>query len=543
MAKNTLPRATLLLLFLLILPAIFLFYIGYDFPRQLRLLEEEYRNQEKYREISSDMYHLTTGVQEYILFGDPQALNDFRHYSKETVKKELELYNLAGQSRKQDVAELIALSKAYNSFVEREVAPARQSGAAGNMEILHWQNRDFTRQLVYRADALTRAGQQENRALIEQIVARLNWKGLSMIALSLFFPGVIFAGILLAWNWLVRYHCLDLMVNNSPSAVMIVDRQERLRYLNKFAEGLFQLSREAVSGKCLGEILTMYPNLQNVVQPLYDSLLQNKKFSDYRLNFTREEGELLLSLDCTPVCLFRRPSCSVLVARETAKPREGSILLDTIERERKRLSIEIHDWIGRYMSSIIHNVDYILRMNGSKLPQEVNENLIMLRSQCQNAAIDMRSIMNDIHPYLIEKMGLIPALESYSDSFERIHNKKIYIFYHQDLLRLDREKEILIYRIIQEALTNVARHSPATEVDIHFIDMKDTLKIEIIDNGEIGETADPAPGNGLWGMKERARLAGGDLDYGFTDRGFCVTLTLPLAEGVEADGKNRNHAG
>ncbi|MGB9804826.1 sensor histidine kinase, partial [Desulfofundulus sp.] len=120
--------------------------------------------------------------------------------------------------------------------------------------------------------------------------------------------------------------------------------------------------------------------------------------------------------------------------------------------------------------------------------------------------------------------------------------RKVYIFYHQRSLKLGRDREIFIYRIIQEALTNVARHSEATEVDIHFNETGDTLQVEILDNGGIQEEK-PVPGKGLWGMKERARFIGGNLAYGFKDGGFCVSLTVPLTEGGKGSEENRDHAG
>ncbi len=542
MKKNRIWLRGAALLILVLLPALLLFYTGYTLPRQLNRLEREIERQLKYSEISADIYHLTTSVQEYIFYGDEQALNNFRHYIAQTEKKELELYNLAEQSRKQDIAELMTLTRTYRSFVEREVVPVKEFNYLDNRELLLWQYRDLTRQLVYRADSLAGAGRQENKTALEHAVALLNIKGLLMVILSLLSLGAFGGGYMAVRPWLTRHLYLGTLVRDAAKAIIFIDRKERVQDINPAAENLFHLSREAVMGKSLGEILLLYPHLQNIVQPLYHALWQKERITDYRLVFTWEDARITLAVDCTPIHFLHKTAGAVLVARRTSEPENGNILLDTIERERKRLSIEIHDWIGRYLSSVIHGLDYVLRVNGDRLPEEVQENLLMLRTQCQNAAVDMRSIMNDIHPYIIEKVGLIPALESYSANFERMHNKKVYIFYHQRSLHLPREKEILIYRIIQEALTNVARHSQATEVDIHFTETNDTLQIEILDNGGMQDTT-PVPGKGLWGMKERARLIGGDLVYGFMEGGFAVTLTVPLAKGGKADEEDRNHAG
>lgn len=526
----------------ILLPVLLLIYTGYILPQQLSQVELEFQRQIEYQEITSIVYHLTGAVQEYIFYGDAQALNDFRHYSAETIKKELEFYNLVEQSRKQDVAELMALTRAYTSFVEREVIPRGASHRDTGRELLLWQHRDLSRQLAYRAAALAGDGGQKNKDLLERTVALLHKEGLLMFFLSFLSLGaVLWAGTaarpLAAW-----YSCLQDLVRDSSRAVVFVDRKEKVQYLNPAAEKLFNLSRETAVGKNLGDILILYPHWQKVVQPIYQALLQGEKTADCPLSYSREGNRLLLTVDCAPVYLFGRTAGAVLTARQAPEPKDGTILLDTIERERKHLSIEIHDWIGRYLSSIIHGLDYVLRVHGEKLPEEVQNNLCLLRTQCQNAAIDMRSIMNDIHPYLIEKVGLIPALESYSANFERIHNRRVYIFYSQRSLRLGRDREIFIYRIIQEALTNVVRHSAATEVDIHFNETGDTLQIEILDNGGMREE-EPVPGKGLWGMKERARFIGGDLAYGFMDGGFCVILTVPLTEGGKGSEEDRDHAG
>ncbi|WP_259500812.1 sensor histidine kinase [Desulfofundulus thermocisternus] len=529
-----------LIMFLLPLPL--LLYTGYNLPRQLGRIDDQLERQVKYQEIALDIYHLTGAGQEYILYGDPQSLNDFRHYSMETAKKELELYNLVEQSRKQDVADLITTTRAYTSFMENEVMSRDLSRQDTSRELLLWQHRELSRQLTDRAASLAGEGWEHARTLLELTVNILQKESLLIFFLSLFSLGaVLYAGAaarpLAAW-----YSCLQDLVRDSSRAVVFVDRKEKVQYLNPAAEKLFNLSRETAVGKNLGDILILYPHWQKVVQPIYQALLQEEKTVDCPLSYSREGNRLLLTVDCAPVYLFGRTAGAVLTARQAPEPKDGTILLDTIERERKHLSIEIHDWIGRYLSSIIHGLDYVLRVHGEKLPEEVQNNLCLLRTQCQNAAIDMRSIMNDIHPYLIEKVGLIPALESYSANFERIHNRRVYIFYSQRSLRLGRDREIFIYRIIQEALTNVVRHSAATEVDIHFNETGDTLQIEILDNGGMREE-EPVPGKGLWGMKERARFIGGDLVYGFMDGGFCVILTVPLTEGGKGSEEDRDHAG
>jgi signal transduction histidine kinase len=170
-------------------------------------------------------------------------------------------------------------------------------------------------------------------------------------------------------------------------------------------------------------------------------------------------------------------------------------------------------------------LDYILRAN-DQLQESVYTDLSRLRTHCQTAAMDMRSIMNDIHPYLIDRVGLISALESYVNNLEQMHGINVYMFYQNRILKTDRASEIMIYRIIQEALINVVKHSRASEVDIYFKEERETLKIEVLDNGS--PPGDIVAGKGLWGMKERANLIGGDIVYSGGEAGFSLVLTVPI---------------
>ncbi|MEW5898826.1 MAG: PAS domain-containing protein, partial [Bacillota bacterium] len=540
--KKTGRRSVLLgAAFLLALP-LALLYVGYTVPQQLRQLDRYLTGLEKYQEVSGAINHLTASVHEYIFYGDLQALNDYRHYGQKAVDSGIALYDLVDQSQKQAVEELINLTKNYIDFMETEVIPARRvNSAGGKMELLRWQQLDLTRQLVYRTESITKAGRAETQEKLHRAMVAVGKKGAFALFFSLVSLGVIFWAVLLAWPWLIQTFLLTNLVFSFRDAVLMVDREGRLRYLNPAAEDLLGLPGKEVTGQNVNAVSKLFPHFQGIVRPLKDVVWQKKKLLGYETGYFREERKLALSVDYLPGYFLRGLAGIVLLVRESRPQDDRNILLETIENERKRISIEIHDWIGRYLSSIIHGLDYLLRMKEGQFGPEAAENLLVLRAQCQQAAIDMRSIMNDIHPYLIEKAGLIPALESYVVNFERVHNKKVYIYYQNRPLPLTPAEQITVYRIIQEALTNVAKHSSAAEVDIYFQESGDRLGIEIIDNGGVGQTP-PVPGKGLWAMQERARSIGGNLLYGYREGGFYVALTLPRGEDLK-NGCHPDHAG
>lgn len=541
MALNLTREQQILLLLIVIALLTLLIGAGYPIISQLYELDRQLISLLKCQEIAVNINHLATSMEEYFLYEKPESLSESQRYLSQTLKSEWELYNLASQPEKTAVEELIVLTRSYNSFIEKELLPSGLTSAnRQEVELLRQQSQDLTRRLLLQVAATSETTQKESGPNLQDALTAVRARSSFVIFLSLLSFGTVLGLLFLFWLGLNEPSVLHHLVDYCFNAVMVIDRQERLKYINQAALRLFQLQRDMVAGKTIEEILRLFPHLQTVMEPVYQVLYQKEQITGYRVNYFGEKAKLSLAIDYIPVFIRRRPVSVALMVRDASERNEHA-LLEIMEAERKRISTEIHDWIGRYMSTIIHGLDFILRTKQGQLSPAEEENILMLRTHCQKAAIDMRNIMNDIHPYLIEKVGFIQALESYIANFERIHNRKVYLYYQKQSLPLNIAAQINVYRIIQEALTNVAKHSAATEIDIYFSDNHENITIEIIDNGGIKETP-PIPGKGLWGMTERARLIGGQLSYGYKDGGFCITLTLPKKEGME-DGKDQNHAG
>ncbi len=494
-------------------------------------------------EISEDINRMVANVQDYILYSDQQYLDDFKRNSSLTIKYELELYNVFNPSKKQEVEELIEFTKAYISFVEKEVVPAIQLDKKSEADIKYIQlrHKDFIRDMYKKSDAVAAAGKGEIQSYYEKNVIDRNYFIVFVLVLLLLSLALIIVqSAIMIRPVMIRRLYLEKLAASGKSAVVIVNRKGVVELFNQSARNLLGISPEAVLNKNLSEIAAAFPHLHAVTQPLNDAILHEQEITS-RVTLLLEGKKNDLLADYIPVFALGVPVGAVMVAVRAEEKKHKQVLLETLEAERKRISIEIHDWIGRHMSTMIHSLDYILRLNGGGSRDQLRESLTALRGHCQNAAIEMRGIMNNIHPYLIDKLGLIPALESYISIFEKLNNIKVYIMYQDRSLKVKKRDEIIIYRIIQEALTNVAKHSRSTEVDIEFTLARDTLRIDVSDNG--GAVGEFTAGKGLWGMKERANLAGGEIVFGSTGSGFCVTLTVPIISGGRNDGReNQNNA-
>lgn len=500
------------------------------------------RREVQYITVYRDVAGLTGNVRDYILFSDTRYLDEFRKNSDIIIKNLLVLYNVVSPSKRKDVEDLVESATAYTTFFEKELVPVIQSKRSNESEIkyLQLQNNNYMRDLNNKADVVTSAGRKaydENTQ--KSINSGLGRIKILLILLSFCLLFMLYELFMIFKQALIRHVYLGKLNNHTRNSVLIVDRKGIFVEINKSASELFGLSTDALLNKNLNEIPALFPQLQNVTEPLNNVTLQGQGLAQHRITYIYAGRKLELVADYIPVFIMNRLFGAMMVAAPAEVQKDKHVLLDTLETERKRISIEIHDWIGRQMSTMIHSLDYILRLGASPAQEGWRENLKTLQSHCQNAAIEMRGIMNDIHPYLIDRVGLISALESYISTFERLNNIKVYILYQNRSLQVKKKDEIIIYRIIQETLTNVAKHSRATEVDIDFTVSHDTLKIEVTDNG--GKVGEFTAGKGLWGMKERANLVGGDIIFYNSGSGFRVVMTVPVSSGGGQNGENQNN--
>lgn len=479
--------------------------------------------------LSNDINHLIYCARAYMVRPDNDYWEEFDAYSTTVTKNELNLYNKAapGEERK-ELENLINLTREYIFFMQDKVAAAETADPASDLGIYREQHDVLATRLqeavgdvpLARYENLQReAGSLET---LGQGIGIASSVLLVLVLISLFVGTRKFI-----YPALVRSGYTEDITGSARFAVLIIDQRGKIAKVNPAAERLFGLRAGEIMDRPLNDITAEHPPLLTLTQPLLDVLVKQKRVADYQVLYADRGQKTSINADYFPLYYADKLTGAAMTAYSAEISRNNRDLFDAIESERKKISIEIHDWIGRSMSPIIHSLDYVMRAAEGKIPDPVYDDLVRLRGHCQTAAIDMRGIMNDIHPYLIDKVGLVSALESYTIYFEEMHGIAVYMYYQNRDFKLDKRTQIIVYRIIQETLVNASKHSNASEVDIYFKEEGNTLKIEIIDNGEAPQQF--KEGTGLWGMKERANLIGGDLVYGSTESGFSIILTVPLA--------------
>jgi two-component system sensor histidine kinase UhpB len=161
------------------------------------------------------------------------------------------------------------------------------------------------------------------------------------------------------------------------------------------------------------------------------------------------------------------------------------------------------------------------------IPDELQDQLDELRETARHGTEEVRRIARRLRPDALEELGLVSALAALASAFER--QAGLPVLRRLELaVAISSDEELVIYRIAQEALTNVARHAEATWVQLELRDSADGIVLTVADNGR-GMTADAATSShGLRGMRERAMLIDATLLIeGRPDGGTVVKLSIP----------------
>ena len=209
-------------------------------------------------------------------------------------------------------------------------------------------------------------------------------------------------------------------------------------------------------------------------------------------------------------------------------------LVNVQEAERRYIAQELHDEIGQLLTGLKLTVQMSKELLNEKEGNELEEADELL----EELMIKVRDLSLDLRPSMLDDLGLMPALLWHIDRFQGQTRIKV-SFEHSDIAdrRFIPEVETTAYRIIQEALTNVARHANVEEVLVLAKYSNDTLSLKISDEGvgfDIIETKEAEISLGLVGMQERANMLGGSFDIeSEIGKGTKVAVEIPLAGTLE----------
>jgi two-component system CheB/CheR fusion protein len=200
-------------------------------------------------------------------------------------------------------------------------------------------------------------------------------------------------------------------------------------------------------------------------------------------------------------------------------------LFTTQEEERKRLARELHDDMNQRMAMLANEVN-LLEQDLPASPDLVRDQLRSLRERVERLSDDLRRAAHQLHPSSLEHFGLVAALESYCPDFSKLYPIRIK-FTHRGVPRsIPFDVSLCLYRVAQECLHNVAKHSGARAATLSLKGDKKGLVLSVIDKGEgfDPDAVTDQAGLGIVGIRERVRLVGGS-----------VSIDARLGHGTEID--------
>ena len=210
------------------------------------------------------------------------------------------------------------------------------------------------------------------------------------------------------------------------------------------------------------------------------------------------------------------------------------------DEERRQISRELHDSIGQLLAALAMNLAVVQRQADnldSAGARAISENAAMV----EQISREIRTISHLLHPPLLDAAGLASALRWYVDGFSERSQIKVELHIPEAFRRLSEEMEIAIFRMVQECLTNIHRHSGGNSAAIRVREENHRIVVEVRDAGkgiplekQLELSSSGRIGVGFRGMRERVRQLGGTLEIRSDNAGTAVTATLPLAKSTSA---------
>lgn len=245
----------------------------------------------------------------------------------------------------------------------------------------------------------------------------------------------------------------------------------------------------------------------------YYGLIENHLFVEHALDIAVVLEAILLSLALAKkIDTLRKAKLTAEVAQKHQQQKFSQQLIDVQEKEKKQLGQVLHD---DYMHRLL-----VIKQNLSKKLASEDEEI----TQINHFMNDLRNLSHRVHPHVVEQLGLSSALV---DLVERVDNStKIELIYHIENIPLTHSQSILVYRIVQESLSNIIKHAQAHEATVV---MKRTQagKVQlVIDDDGIGLASEHTDGFGLSSIKERCEMLDATLNINTSGRGTHIRIVF-----------------
>lgn len=337
---------------------------------------------------------------------------------------------------------------------------------------------------------------------------------------------------------------LSVAVEQSPSVVIITDTEGHINYVNPRFEMVTGYEAKEVIGKN-PRLLKSGKQPPEYYKDLWDTI---KSGGDWRGEFCnrKKNGDIFwVQASVSPITDAEGGITHFLAVQEdiTERKRSEKLLKNSQEQlqalsshiqrlqedERARIAREIHDQLGQSLTGIKMDLAWMK----DELPRKYQPLIDDIIDLTNSTMTSVRRISTQLRPGVLDDLGLMAAIDWQVEEFQERSGIECDLRIESEDILIDHERSTAVFRILQEALTNVMRHAEAGKVVI-FIDVKDgDLEMKVIDNGKgiLDSQIHDRKSLGLLGMKERLLPWGGKFHVGRVNRsGTVVSIQLPLSD-------------
>jgi len=349
---------------------------------------------------------------------------------------------------------------------------------------------------------------------------------------------------------------LAAIVESSQDAIIGKSLDAKIVSWNTGAERIYGYTADEAIGQPISILLP--PDRADEVPAIMERIRRGQKVEHYETKRVRKDGTVIdVSLAVSPIKTAEGETVGAsAVARDITERKQTAeikqaqamrqLLLERVlsaqEDERGRIARELHDEAGQLLTSVLVG---LRALEDSRKLTDVKAQGHRLRKITAQALDEVGRLARGLHPTVLDDHGLSVALSRYVAEYMKTHNISLDLKLNEfDSGSLPSAVQIGLYRIVQEALTNVARHSGAKKVSIKFARSATALEVAIVDDGcgfDAKAVAVSSHRLGIQSMKERAAMLGGTVSFASRGRGTKILVRVPLAgQGFKSSVEQRS---
>ncbi|PYX24638.1 MAG: hypothetical protein DMG87_03165, partial [Acidobacteria bacterium] len=341
------------------------------------------------------------------------------------------------------------------------------------------------------------------------------------------------------------------LLDLANDAIFVRNLDARITYWNQGAERLYGWTRAEVLGKPIDDYLkTQFP------QPFADirsEILRTGSWQGELIHSTKDRRRITVASRWSVWSDKQGKPLGFLElntdlteqkrAEENLRTMSGR-LLQLQDEERRRIARELHDSAGQMLVALDMNLATIQR-DGANLNHGAARACAESLHLVQQLSKELRTISHLLHPPLLDEAGLPSAIRWFVEGFAERSKIPVALEIPQNLGRLSPEFETTIFRVVQEGLTNIHRHSGSSTAAIRISQGPEAIRLEISDRGkgipagvQLGLAGAGRSGVGIQGMRERLRQLGGHLEIQSRRTGTTILAVLPLRNSTAMDAQH-----